>query len=61
MNSATGFVKYEIEGYWNVSDCEFYNCFKFLRGALIAQLGERQTLDRKVASSILTQGTVLCP
>ena len=29
--------------------------------ALIAQLGEHQTLDRKVAGSILTWGGVLCP
>ena len=31
------------------------------QGAPIAQLGERQTLDRKVAGSILTRGAVLCP
>ena len=30
-------------------------------GALIAQLGELQTLDRKVADSIITMGAVLCP
>ena len=32
-------------------------------GALIhvAQLGERRTLDRKVAGSILTRGMLLCP
>ena len=30
-------------------------------GAPIAQLGERRTLDRKVAGSILTLGTMLCP
>ena len=29
-------------------------------GAPIAQLGEHRTLDRKVANSILTWGTVLC-
>ena len=32
-----------------------------LRGAPIAQLGEHQTLDHKVAGSILTGGAVLCP
>ena len=31
------------------------------RGAPIAQLGECRTLDHKVAGSILTRGTVLCP
>ena len=31
------------------------------RGAPIAQLGERRTLDRKVAGSILTLGVVLRP
>ena len=31
------------------------------KGAPIAQLGERRTLDRKVAGSILTRGAVLCP
>ena len=31
------------------------------KGAPIAQLGECQTLDRKVPGSILTWGTVLCP
>ena len=30
-------------------------------GARIAQLGERQTLDCKVAGWILTRGGVLCP
>ena len=30
-------------------------------GEPIAQLGERRTLDRKVAGSILTRGAVLCP
>ena len=30
-------------------------------GAPIAQLGEHQTLDGKVAGLILTQGAVLCP
>ena len=30
-------------------------------GAPIAQLGERRTLDRKVAGSIITRGAVLCP
>ena len=29
--------------------------------APIALLGERQTLDHKVAGSILTWGTLLCP
>ena len=29
--------------------------------APIAQLGERRTLDRKVAGSILNRGAVLCP
>ena len=32
-----------------------------LGGAPIAQLGERRTLDRNVAGSILTWGAVLCP
>ena len=32
-----------------------------LSGAPIAQLGECQTLDHKVAGLILTQGAVLCP
>ena len=36
-----------------MSDC--------MRGAPIAQLGECQTLDRKVAGSILTRVGVLCP
>ena len=31
------------------------------KGTPMAQLGERQTLDRKVAGSILTRGVVLCP
>ena len=31
-----------------------------LKGAPIAQLGERRTLDRKVADSILTRGALLC-
>ena len=31
------------------------------KAALIAQLGESQTLDRKVGGSILTRGAVLCP
>ena len=31
----------------------------FLRGAPIAQLGERLTLDRNIAGSILTWGVVL--
>ena len=30
-------------------------------GAPISQLGERRTLDRKVAGSIITRGAVLCP
>ena len=30
-------------------------------GAPIAPLGECRTLDRKVAGSILSRGTVLCP
>ena len=30
-------------------------------GAPVAQLGERWTLDRKVAGSILDRGAVLCP
>ena len=32
-----------------------------LGGAPIAQLGEHATIDRKVASLILTRGAVLCP
>ena len=31
------------------------------KGAPIAQLGERQALDRKVTGSILTRRAVLCP
>ena len=40
------------------------NCFYPVtldnRGALVAKLIECQTLDRKVAGSNLTRGTVLC-
>ena len=36
-------------------------CMILLLGAPIAHLGERQTLDRKVAGSIHTGGGVLCP
>ena len=32
-----------------------------VREAPIAQLGEHQTLDRKVAGSILAWGALLCP
>ena len=32
-----------------------------LGGAPIAQLGERQTLDCKVAGLILTRAAVMCP
>ena len=34
---------------------------KYSLRAPIAQLGERRTLDHKVAGSILTRGGVLCP
>ena len=51
-----------------LSDCErelnahFYSAASlWYQEAPIAQLGERQTLDRKVAGSILTFGAVLCP
>ena len=36
-------------------------CLSFSPSAPIAQLGERRTLDHKVAGLILTRGAVLCP
>ena len=46
-----------------IQDKKFPDSMKMsIEGALIAQLGERQThLDCKVMGSILTRGPVLCP
>ena len=44
----------------NVS-CLLFVFKTWIRGAPIAQLGEHQTLDRKIVGSILIGGAVLCP
>ena len=51
----------------NICWCTFYVLSKhkgnitIFQVTPIAQLGERRTLNREVAGSILTQGAVLCP
>ena len=44
-----------------MSNLSFFSKSKNGMGAPIAQLGERRTLGRKIAGSILTRGEVLCP
>ena len=41
MNSATGFVKYEIEGYWNVSNIFCIKSFESIIGtcAYLSEVG----------------------